>query len=119
MSIVEQDVTHIKELIDFEEWIATSEPPKGNQAHDAASQGQVKETILPPKLGDEDAPGTTLAGFLAAYRESPEALTERLLNPNTNLLAFSNILFAPQMTALLELLERMNANNDDSQEQAI
>lgn len=62
---------------------------------------------------------STLADFLEAYGETPEALIERLFSPNMDLLEFSHALFAPQMMTLLEILTKLNIIDDDSQELAI
>lgn len=56
---------------------------------------------------------------MAVYGETPRALIKRLLDPDTDLLAFSNIFFAPTMTTLLELFNNLNTDDVDARELAI
>lgn len=90
-------------------------PGGESQAHDATDLDQIEECT--PSL--EGTPHLTLDGFLAAYRESPEAFVERLLSPEIDLLAFLAAFFSLQTTMLLDLLKKLKVNNDDAQELVI
>lgn len=115
---MEQDAAWIEESAGVESQVALGESFGKDQAHDGADQEQIEEST-PLELRDEGALDLTLDGSLAAHGESPEASIERLLSPDTDLLAFSSTLFSSQVLMLFDLLEKLNVNEDNTQELAI
>lgn len=93
------------------------EPKLKNPEEQSEKNPEEDASLHEPR--DSSAPVSTIADFQEAYGESPEAIIERLLSPDINLLAFSHVLFAHQVITFLELLTKLNTNDDDSQELAI